>query len=80
MIETAAGILTVPELDVVVALNLDLAERYQAIVEDTDVEPEARQIAAALAAWRRARARYFREECAETEHFEATHERESRIA
>ena len=80
MIETAVGILTVPELEAVVALNLDLAERYQAIVDDPDVEPQARQTAAALGAWRRARSRYFREERAETEHFEATHEVETSIA
>ncbi len=78
MIETAVGILTVPELEAVAALNLDLAERYQAIVDDPDVEPEERQLAAAFAAWRRARARYFREECAETEHFEAKHELQTR--
>jgi hypothetical protein len=80
VIETAVGILTVPELEAVVALDLDLAERYQAIADDPDLEPEARQIAGALAAWRRARARYFREECAKTEQFEATHELETRIA
>ena len=62
MIETAVGILTVPDLEATVALNLDLAERYQAIADDPDLEPEARQIAAALAAWCRARSRYFREE------------------
>jgi hypothetical protein len=71
MIETYVGMLNVPELGVLVALNVDLVDRYQAIADDTEAEPETRRIAEALAAWRRGRARYFREECARTERPEA---------
>jgi hypothetical protein len=74
MIDTAVGILNVPELEVLVSLNVDLAERYRAIADDPDAEPETRRTAEALANWRRLRARYFREECAETERVEAAHE------
>jgi hypothetical protein len=74
MIDTAVGILNVPELEVLVSLNVDLAGRYQAIADDPDAEPETRRTAEALANWRRLRARYFREECAETERVEAAHE------
>ncbi len=74
MIDTAVGMLNVPELEALISLNVDLAERYQAIADDPDAEPETRRTAAALAAWRRGRARYFHEECAETEHVEAGHE------
>ncbi len=74
MIETEVGILTVPELGVLVALNVDLADRFQAIADDPEAEPETQRTAEALAAWRRARARYFREECARTDRFEAAEE------
>jgi hypothetical protein len=74
MIDTAVGVLNVPELEALVSLNVDLAEGYQAIADDRDAEPETRQTAQALAAWRRARARYFQEECAETERVEAARE------
>jgi len=74
MIDTAVGRLNVPELEALVWLNVDLAERYQAIADDRDAEPQARETAQALAAWRRARARYFQEECAETERVEAAGE------
>ena len=74
MIDTDVGILTVPELEALVSLNVDLAERYQAIADDPDAEPQTRRTAVTLAAWRRARARYFQQECAETEQFEAVHE------
>jgi hypothetical protein len=74
MIDTAVGMLNVPELEALAWLNVDLAERYQAIADDRDAEPPARQTAQALAAWRRARARYFQEECAETERVEAARE------
>ena len=74
MIDTAVGVLNVPELDALVSLNVDLAERYQAIADDRDAEPQTRGTAEALAAWRRARARYFREECAKTERVEAARE------
>ena len=71
MIDTAVGVLNVPELEALVALNVDLAERYQAIADDCDAEPQTRGTAEALAAWRRARARYFREEWAEADRVEA---------
>ena len=58
MTETDVGMLNVPELGVLVTLNVDLVDRYQAIADDTEAEPETRRIAEALAAWRRARARY----------------------
>ena len=74
MIDTAVGILNVPELETLISLNVDLAERYQAIADDPDTAPGVRRTAEALAAWRRARARYFHEECAETERVEAAHE------
>jgi len=74
MIETEVGVLTVPELSVLLELNLDLAEQYQAIASDPEVEPETRRTAEALAAWRRLRAHYFREEWARTESEEAAHE------
>ncbi len=74
MIDTAIGMLNVPELEALVSLNVDLAERYQAIADDRDAEPQTRGTAQALAAWRRARARYFQEECAETERVEAARE------
>ena len=74
MIETAVGVLNVPELEALVSLNVDLAERYQAIADDRDAEPQTRGTAEALAAWRRERARYFRKECAETERVEAARE------
>lgn len=74
MIDTDVGILNVPELEALVSLSVDLAERYQAIADDPDAEPQTRRTAVALAAWRRARARYFQHECAETERFEAEHE------
>lgn len=80
MIDTAVGPLTVPELEELVELNLDLAERYQSVADDPDVEPESRQIASALAVWRRARARYFRQESAEAERVEASNELETDIA
>jgi hypothetical protein len=78
MIHTPIGILNVTELEVLSSLNVDLAERYQAIADDPEGEPETRRIAEALAVWRRARARYFREECAETERLEAANERDTR--
>jgi hypothetical protein len=59
MIDTDVGILTVPELEALVSLNVDLADRYQTIADDSDAGPEARRTAQALAAWRRRRARYF---------------------
>jgi hypothetical protein len=74
MIDTAVGTLNVPELEALVSLNVELAGRYQAIADDRDAEPQARQTAQALAVWRRARARYFQEECAETERVEAASE------
>jgi hypothetical protein len=74
MIDTDVGILNVPELDALVSLNVDLADRYQAIADDPDAEPQTRRTAYALAAWRRARARYFQQECAETERVEAVDE------
>jgi hypothetical protein len=74
MIETEVGVLTVPELDALAALNADLAEHYQAIAEDATAAPETRQTAQALAAWRRARARYFSAQSAETEAVEAARE------
>ena len=77
MIETAVGQLTVPELEALVGVNLDLAQRYQAVADDPDVEQESRRIGSALADWRRARARYFHQECAEAERLEAAHEVET---
>ena len=74
MIDTAVGILSVPELEALISLNVDLAECYQAIADDPDADPETGRTAEALASWRRARARYFHEECAETERVEAAHE------
>jgi hypothetical protein len=74
MIETEVGVLTVPELDALASLNADLADHYQAIAEGATAEPETRQTARALAAWRRARARYFSEQSAETEAVEAARE------
>ena len=74
MIDTAIGMLNVPELEALVSLNVDLAERYRAIADDCDAEPQTRGTAEALAAWRRARARYFQEQCAETERVEAARE------
>jgi hypothetical protein len=79
MIETAVGRLTVPELETLVSLNVDLAERYQATADDPDEEPETRRMAETLAAWRRARARYFCEECAETECAEVGYELDAQI-
>ena len=75
MIETDVGMLTVPELGVLAELNIDLAARYQAIADQPEVEPDTRRTAQALATWRRARARYFREEGAWTEREEAIYER-----
>jgi phage-related minor tail protein len=75
MIETDVGTLTVPELGVLVELNLKLADCYQAIADHPDAEAETRRTAQALAAWRRGRARYFREEGALTEREEAAYER-----
>jgi hypothetical protein len=80
VIETAVGQLTVPELEVLVELNIDLAQRHQLVADDPDVEPESRQIGSALAAWRRARARYFRQESAEAERIEAGNELETDLA
>jgi chromatin segregation and condensation protein Rec8/ScpA/Scc1 (kleisin family) len=74
MIETEVGVLNVPELDALASLNADLADHYQAIAGDATAEPESRQIAQALAAWRRARARYFSEQSAEAEAVEAARE------
>jgi hypothetical protein len=74
MINTDVGILTVPELEALVSLNVDLVDRYQAIADDPDAELQTRRTAAALAAWRRRRARYFQQECADTERVEAMHE------
>lgn len=74
MIDTDVGILNVPELEALVSLSVDLAERYQAIADDPDAEPQTRRTAVALAAWRRARARYFQQECAEAERVEAARE------
>lgn len=74
MIDTDVGILNVPELEALVLLNLDIADRYQAIADDPDAEPHTRLTAEALAAWRRGRARYFQQECAQTERVEAVHE------
>jgi hypothetical protein len=74
MIDTDVGILNVPELEALASLNVDLAERYQAIADDPDAEPHTRRTAVALAAWRRSRARYFQQECAETERVEAVYE------
>ena len=74
MIDTDIGILNVPELEALVSLNIDLAERYQATADDPEAEPETRRTAVALAAWRRSRARYFQQECAETERVEAVNE------
>jgi hypothetical protein len=76
MIETRVGILNVPELEALVSLNVDLARRYQAIADDMDGEPSTRLTAQALATWRRARARYFQHESAETERVEAADEQE----
>jgi hypothetical protein len=77
MIDTPIGILNVPELDALVSLNVDLAARYLAIADSAEAEPETRRTAKALALWRRARARYFQEQCAETERIEAANERET---
>jgi hypothetical protein len=77
MIQTDVGLLTVPELGALISLNVDLAERYQAIADDPDAEPQTRRDAATLAAWRRTRARFFHEACLETERFEAAHELDS---
>jgi len=74
MIDTDVGILTVPELEALVSLNVDLVDRYQAIADDPYVEPQTRRTAEALAAWRRRRSRYFQQECAETERVEALDE------
>ena len=74
MIDTDVGILNVPELEALVSLNVDLADHYQAIADDPDAEPQTRRTAEALAAWRRRRARYFQQECAETERVEALDE------
>jgi hypothetical protein len=71
MIDTAVGILNVPELEVLVSLNIDLAEHYRAVADDATADPETRQVAEALAAWRRARARYFQAQWAETDRVEA---------
>lgn len=78
MINTAIGMLTVPELEALVSLNVELAESYQAVAADPDGDPQTRHTAEALAAWRGARARYFNEECAEAEQFEAAHELDAR--
>jgi hypothetical protein len=75
MIDTPVGILNVPELEVLISLNLDVARRYQAIADDPEAEAQTRQIAERVAVWRRARARYFHEECAETERVEAANDR-----
>ena len=72
MIETRVGALNVPELDALVALNLELADRYQAVADDPEVEAEIRRTAHELAAWRRSRARYFRVEYARTDRIEAS--------
>ena len=74
MIDTAVGILNVPELEALISVNVELAARYQVVVDDPDAEPGTRRTAEALAAWRRARARYFHGECDETERVEAAHE------
>jgi hypothetical protein len=74
MIDTAVGMLTVPELEAMISLNVDLAARYQMVANDPGAEPGTRRTAEALAVWRRARARYFRRECADTELVEAAHE------
>jgi hypothetical protein len=80
MIDTAVGVLNVPELEALVSLNTELALRYQEIADDPAGDPQTRQTAEALAGWRRARARYFREECAETERVEAAHTAEPSAA
>jgi hypothetical protein len=77
MIDTPIGILNVPELEVLISLNVELGRRYQEIADDPQAEPETRQAAETLAVWRRARARHFHEQCAETERVEAAHERTS---
>ena len=64
MIDTDVGILPYPSRRYR-SLNVHLAERYQAIAI-THAEPQTRRTAVTLAAWRRARARYFQQECAET--------------
>ena len=73
MIDTDVGILNVPELEALVSLNVDLADHYQAIADDPDAEPQTRRTAE-RSAWRRRRARYFQQECAETERVEALDE------
>jgi hypothetical protein len=76
MIAMAVGML--PELEAMISLNVDLAARYQVVTNDPDAEPGARRTAATLAVWRRARARYFRGECADTERVEVRHELDHR--
>ena len=75
MIETYVGIINAPELEALVSLNDHLADAYQAIADNPEERPETRRTAAALAAWRRGRARYFSEELAHAERLEAAHER-----
>jgi hypothetical protein len=62
---------TVPELEALVSLNLDVASRYQAVADSLEADPQTRRTASVLAAWRRARAQYFSMECVETERVEA---------
>ena len=45
MTETYIGMLNVPELGVLVALNVDLVDRYQTVADDPEAEPETRRIA-----------------------------------
>lgn len=70
-IDARAEVLAANELQLLADSSFELADRYErdaAFMEDE----EGRQIALALARWRRRRGRYFRELSAEAERVEAT--------
>jgi len=71
-VDTRVEVLAANELQLLADKSLELADRYEraaAFMEDE----EGRQIALALARWRRCRGRYFRELSAEAERIEAAH-------
>ncbi len=77
MIDTPQGPLTLPELEALIGVNLDLAWQYRAAAAAAD-DADTRVIATTLASWRQARARMFAGEAADAERLEAVFEQERR--
>jgi hypothetical protein len=77
-LESGPVALTADELEKLADLNAAKAERYRRAIAFMDRGAEGRSLAAALAEWRRERARYFRGLAAEVERAEATVEQGAR--